>query len=89
LGGDRDDKVTQSDPYGENLVKAALPGSDWTYHHDEINGQIHIIIRQSGMVGQLEIEDYFIRKLRGMAFTPKDSLPILIKHLKGYVLDGR
>ena len=73
----------------ENLVKAKLPGSGWTYHYDEINSQIHRIIRQSGMVNQLEIEDYFIRKVQGMAVTPSESMPILNKHLKGYVLDGR
>ena len=41
------------------------------------------------MVAQLEIEDYFIRKLHGKAITPSESVPILNKHLKGYVLDGR
>ena len=48
-----------------------------------------MIIRQSGMVSQVEIEDYFIRKLQGMAVTPSESVPILCKHLKGYVTDGR
>ena len=37
----------------------------------------------------MEIEDYFIRKLQGMAITPIDSGPILSKHLKGYVPDGQ
>ena len=41
------------------------------------------------MACQLEIEDYFIRKLQGMAVLPKESVPILSKHLMGYVLDGR
>ena len=62
-GGGRDDKAALCDAYGENLVKATLPGSWWTYHHDEINRQIDKIIRQSSMASQLEIEDYFIKKL--------------------------
>ena len=37
----------------------------------------------------MEIGDYFIRKLHGMAVTPNDSVPILNKHLKGYVPNGR
>ena len=41
------------------------------------------------MAKQLKIDDYFIRNLRGMAVTPNESVPILSKHLKGYVLDGR
>ena len=41
------------------------------------------------MVCQLEIEDYFIRKLHGMANTPNKLVPILNKHLKGYVQNGR
>ena len=49
-GGGREDRISTCHPYGENLVKATLPGSDWTYHHDEMNCQIHKIIRQSGMV---------------------------------------
>jgi hypothetical protein len=71
------------------LVKVTLPESGWTYHHDEINNQVHKIIRQSGMISQIEVEDYFIRKLQGMAVTPNDIVPILSKHLRGYVPDGR
>jgi hypothetical protein len=41
------------------------------------------------MVSPIEIEDYFIRKLQGMAVTPNDTVPILSKHLGGYVTDGR
>ena len=41
------------------------------------------------MVRQLEIEDYFIRKQQGMVITPSESVPILSKHLKGYVPNGR
>ena len=41
------------------------------------------------MVSQLETEDYFIRKLQGMPVTPNESVPILNKHLKGYVPNGR
>ena len=66
-GGGREDKRIAYDAYGENLVKATLPGSGWTYHHDAINNVIHKIIRQSGMESQLEIEDYFINKVREMA----------------------
>ena len=88
-GGGIDDIVVECDPYGENLVKATLHGSRWTCHHDEINGEIHRIIRQSGTVSQIEIEDYFIRKLQGMAVTLNDSMPILIKHLRGHFPDGR
>jgi hypothetical protein len=28
---------TVCDMYGENLVKATLPGGGWTYHHNGIN----------------------------------------------------
>ena len=31
----------------------------------------------------------FRNKLRGMAVTPNESVPILNKHLKGYIPDGR
>ena len=41
------------------------------------------------MISQVEVEDYFIRKLQGMAVTPNDNVQILNKHFKGYVLDGR
>ena len=37
----------------------------------------------------MEIEDYFIRKLQGMAISPQTTVPILSKYLKGYVPDGR
>jgi len=88
VGGGRDEKKSLCDPFGENLVKATLSGSGWTYHHNEINGQIHRIIIQSSMVSQMEIEDYLVRKLKGMAVTPNEPVPILSKHLGGYVLDG-
>ena len=82
--------IITCDPYGENLVKAVLPRSRWMYHHDETNQQIHMIVKQSSMVSQMmETEDYFVRKLKGMAITPNDPVPIMSKHLKGYVLDGR
>jgi hypothetical protein len=81
--GGIDDMVVECDPYGESLVKASLLGLGWTYHHDEVNDQIHMIIEQYGMVSQIEIEDYFIRKLQGMAITTNDSVPILGKHLSG------
>jgi len=83
--GGRENRIVTSDPYGDNLVKTVLPGSKWTYHHDEINQQIHIIVRQSDIISQLEIEDYFVHKLTGMGITPKDSMPITSKHIKGYI----
>ena len=88
LEGVRDDKIVTCDPYGENLARAVLPGSGWTYHHDEINLQIHRIVRQSGMVSQMEIEDYFVRKLHDMSVTPRYSVSAMRKHLKGYVPNG-
>jgi len=39
------------------------------------------------MVSQIEVEDYIIRKLQGMAITPNNTTPIPNKHLKGYVPD--
>jgi hypothetical protein len=56
--------LSNVDPYGENLVKATLPGGGWTYHHDGVNLQLHRIFRQSGMTSDMEVEDYFLRKLR-------------------------
>ena len=47
------------------------------------------MVRQSGMVSQMEIEDYFIRKLHGMAISPENTVPILSKHLRGHVPDGK
>jgi hypothetical protein len=41
------------------------------------------------MIIQVEVEDYFIRKLRDMAISTVISVPILSKQLKGYVPDGR
>jgi hypothetical protein len=54
-------RETECDAYGENLVKATLPGAEWTLHHDEINLQVHRVARQSGMVNTMEVEDYFLR----------------------------
>ena len=71
------------------MVKAILLGLGWTYHHDKINNQVHEIIRQSGMASQIEVDDYFIRELHGMAVTPNDIVPILCKHLRGCVPDRR
>ncbi len=58
------------DVFGENLVKATLPGGGWTYHHNGINLQLHKIFRQSGMCSDLEVDNYFIQKLREMAVNP-------------------
>ena len=41
------------------------------------------------MVSHLKIEDYFIRKLRGTAITPNESVPALSKHLRGYIPNKR
>ena len=41
------------------------------------------------MISQIEVKDYIIRKLQGMAITPNNIVSILIKHLKGYVPDGK
>jgi hypothetical protein len=41
------------------------------------------------MVSIIEVEDLFLRMLRGSAITPNDSVPLLSKHLKGYVPDER
>ncbi len=35
--GGRQQRETKCDAYGENLVKATLPGGGWMYHHDGIN----------------------------------------------------
>jgi hypothetical protein len=36
----------------------------------------------------MEVEDYFLRKLREMAINPAKFVPLLSKSLKGYVPDG-
>ncbi len=59
------------------------------YHHYGINLQLHKIFRQSGMTSDLEIEDYFLRKLRETAINPGQNVPLLNRNLKGYVPDGR
>ena len=43
----RKNQETKCDAYGENLVKATLPGAGWTINHDAINIQVHRIARQS------------------------------------------
>jgi hypothetical protein len=78
----------ECDAYGENLVKATLPGAGWTLHHDDINIQVHRIARQSGIVSSMEVEDVFMRMLQESAIVPDDSVPLLSKHLRGYVPDG-
>jgi hypothetical protein len=76
---------TECDAYGENLVKATSHGAGWTLHHDAINLQVHRIVRQSGMVSNMEVEDLFLRKLQESAITLDDFMPLLSKHLKGGV----
>ncbi len=66
----RQQRETRCDAYGENLVNATLPGGGWMYHHDGINLHLHKILRQSGMTNDLEIEDYFLRKLKETAINP-------------------
>ena len=84
----RQRRETPCDPYGENLVKATLPGGGWTYHHNDINLQLHRIFRQSSTTSDMEVEDYFLRKVREMAINPVRIVPLLIsKNLKGYVPD--
>ncbi len=63
-------RETVCDQYGENLVKATLPGGGWTYHYNDVNLQLHKIFRQSGMYNDMEVESYFINKLRDMAINP-------------------
>ncbi len=76
------------DSYGENLVKATLPGGGWTYHHNGINLKLRRIFRQLSMTSDMEVEDYFLRKVREMAINPVQTVPLLSKNLKGYVPAG-
>ena len=39
------------------------------------------------MVSDMELEDYFLRKLRDTAINPASSVPLLSKNQKGYVPD--
>ena len=48
-----------------------------------------MIVKQSSMVNQIEIVDYFVRKLKGMAITPNELVLVMSKHLKRYVPDRR
>jgi hypothetical protein len=41
------------------------------------------------MKSDMEVEDYFIRRLRQSAVQPTNQVPLLSKQLKGYVPDGR
>ncbi len=41
------------------------------------------------MTSDLEIQDYFLRKLRETAINPGQNVPLLSKNLKGYVPNGR
>jgi hypothetical protein len=84
----RQQRETLCDPYGENLVKATLPGGGWTYHHNGINLHLHRIFRQLGMTSDVEVKDYFLIKLREMAINPVETVPLLSKNLRGYVPYG-
>jgi hypothetical protein len=81
-------RETVCDPYGEILVKATLPGGGWTYHHNGIILQLHRIFRQSCMTSDMEVEDYFLRKVRERVINPVQIVPLLSTNLKGYVPDG-
>ena len=85
----RRSRETPCDAYGENLVKATLPGGGWMYHHDGINLQLHKISRQFGMVSDMEVEDFFLRKPRETAINQALYVPLLSRNLKGYVPDGQ
>lgn len=84
----RQNRETECDVFGENLVKATLLGGGWTCHHNGVILQLHRIFRQSGMVNDMEGEDYFLRKLRETAINLARFVPLLSKHLKGCVPDG-
>jgi len=79
----RRNRETECYVYGENLVKATLPCGGWTYHHNGISLQLQRIFRQSGMVNDMEVEDYFLRKLRETAINLAQSVPLLSRNLKG------
>jgi len=53
-----------------------------------MNLQVNRIARQSGMINSMEVEDLFLRRLQESAITLDDYVPLLSKHLKGYVPDG-
>ncbi len=57
--------------------------------HDAINLQVlRQIARQSEMVTSMEVEDLFIGKMSESAIMTEKIMPLLTKHLKGYVPDG-
>jgi hypothetical protein len=58
------------------------------YHHDGINLQLHRIFRQSSMTSDMEVEDFFMRKLRETAANPALPVPLLSRNMKGYVPDA-
>ena len=41
------------------------------------------------MTSSMEVENLFLHNLQEKAITPDESVPLLNKHLKGYVPDGR
>jgi hypothetical protein len=41
------------------------------------------------MVSNMEVADLFMRRLQESAIVPGDYVPLLSKHMKGYVPDGR
>ena len=61
---------------------------DITKRRVDISSQLHKIFRQSGMVSDMKVEDFFLRKLRETAINPTLSVPLLSRNLKGYVPNG-
>ena len=66
-GEGRQAKHAICDAYGEILTKVTLSGSGWVYHHDGLNLHVHRIAKQSSMNTDMEVEDYFNRRLRQSA----------------------
>ncbi len=67
---------TECDAYGENLIKATLPGARWALHHDAFNLQVHRIARQPGKTSPMEVEDLFMRKLGESVIILDNSMPL-------------
>ena len=83
------DRETTCDAYGENLVTTTLPVARWMNHHDGTNSQVHNMFRQLGMINDMEVEDYFMRRLQDRALIqPQPNMPLLSNQRKGKVLDG-
>jgi hypothetical protein len=75
-------------PTARTWSKPPFREEDGPYHQDGINLQLHRIFLQSGMASDVEVEDYFLRKLRETAINPVLFVPLLSRSLKGYVPYG-